>query len=64
MLTAAVAPVDTLSMDRELAGPSGNTKESCCDGADPVMLTAAVAPVDTLSMDKELAGPDGPWGPV
>ena len=63
MLTAAVAPVLTLLMEREFAGPigpCGKTNESDWDGAAPVMLTAAVVPVLTLPIDSEFAGPVGP----
>jgi hypothetical protein len=67
MLAAAVAPVLTLPIDREFAGPAGpwgSTNESDCEGAMPVTLTAAVVPVVTLPIDSEFAGPTGPTGPT
>ena len=60
MLTAAVVPVVTLPIDKELGvpdGPCGSTNESVWDGAEPLMLTAAVVPVVTLPMDNEFEGP-------
>ena len=65
MLTAAVAPVLTLSIESEVAGPVGpgwRTKDKLCEGATPLILTAAVAPVLTLPIDSEFAGPVGPGG--
>ncbi len=78
MVTAAVAPVDTVPIDKLFAGPVapvapvlpvapvgpiGRTNASVCDGAVPLMVTAAVAPVVTLAIDKEFAGPVKPVKP-